>query len=111
MRGPDPRPKPIPPAASACCNCPSPRKVEISDSRPADFQMPDLTPSSRPENGKDELIAFPTRTLLSGWACGVPPRHNSAPGTIVVSKWRRLVGIEITRLMAAIRQFQHLQLA
>ena len=29
------------------------------------FPNSDLTPSSRPENGKDELIALPTRTLVS----------------------------------------------
>src|SRR6266566_2459999 len=111
MPGPDPNPKSIEPAASACCNCPSPRKVEISTSRPADFQMPDFTPSSRPENGKEELIAFPTRSFVNGCACPGPPKHKSAPGRMVVSKLRRLVRIEITRLLAAIRQFRHLQLA
>src|SRR5437588_12350836 len=105
MPGPDPSPKSIEPAASACCNCPSPRKVEISTSRPADFQMPDFTPSSRPENGKEELIAFPTRSFVSGCACPGPPKHKSAPGRMVASKLRRLVHIEITRLLAAIRHF------
>src|SRR6267154_451338 len=95
MPGPDPKPKSMEPAVRACCSRPSPWKVEISASSPTDFQIPCLTPNSRPENGKDEMIALPTRTFFSSCAEGAAgkPDAKAMPDANRARTSRRLVCI------------------
>src|SRR6185312_3159769 len=93
MPGPEPKPKSTEPAARACWSCPSPRKTEISTVRPTDFQMPCLTPSSMPAKGKDEMMAFPTRTVLScsGAASAGGRDANTTPQAERAKISRRLI--------------------